>query len=36
LLAHLLHAWNRMILFYIKELEYDVARKPLTLFGIML
>jgi hypothetical protein len=25
-----------MILFYIKELEHDVARKPLTLFGIML
>jgi hypothetical protein len=24
-----------MILFYIKELEHDVARKPLTLFGIM-
>jgi len=26
----------KIILFYIKELEHDVARKPLTLFGIML
>ncbi|AUW44100.1 hypothetical protein CUJ84_Chr003769 [Rhizobium leguminosarum] len=25
-----------MILFYIKELEHDVVRKPLTLFGVML